>query len=402
MSRTSTLRLSRLGTAVEESATLRQAARVAALRAAGRRIYNFTVGEPDCDTPEPIRAAGHQAIDHGDTHYTASAGAPDLRAAVAAHYAARRGIPWQPAQTIVSTGAKQVLWSALAACVEPGDEVVLIAPYWTSYPAYVAMLGGVARVVRPPFARDFKACGDDLRAVLGPRTRALVFNNPVNPTGAVYTAEELRDLFEPLRDTDVVTISDEIYENLVFEGEHVSPVQVLPELQDRFVLVSGASKSFAMTGWRIGFGLGPAELVRAMISLQSHITGNACSISQRATLAALAMTPAELEPLRRRFLERRDACVRILRQLPQLHFVQPRGTFYVFLDVQAFLGAWDGGRRLAHVEALADHLLEAHGIAVVPGTAFDHDGGVRLSSTLPLDDLQRGLETLVQALAQRA
>ena len=402
MSGVRTLRLSRMGSAVQESATLRHAARVAALRAAGRHVYNLTVGEPDCDTPEDVRVAAHRAIDSGHTHYTASAGSPELRHAVAAYYSARRGVSWRPTQAIVSTGAKQVLWSALAACIEPGDEVVLLSPYWTSYPAYVAMLGGVPRVLRPPYERDFKACGDDLRAVLGPRTRALVFNSPVNPTGAVYSAEELHDLFEPLRDTDVLVISDEIYENMVFEGEHLSPVQVLPELQDRFVLVSGASKSFAMTGWRIGFGLGPEPLVRAMIQLQSHITGNPNSVSQQATLAALALPPATLEPLRQHFRSRRDLCLQILAQLPQLRFVRPQGTFYVFLDIEPFLGVWEGGTSLTGSEELAEYLLETHGIAVVPGTAFDHAGGIRLSSTLPLQDLREGLELLVQALRDRA
>jgi aspartate aminotransferase len=388
--------------AVQESATLRQAARVTELRAAGRAVFNFTVGEPDLDTPQIIREAAHRAIDEGHTHYTASAGTSELRKAVASFYSQRRGLEWKPSQTIVSTGAKQVLWSALAACIEPGDEVVLLAPYWTSYPAYVAMLGGVPRILRPPFARDFKATGDELRAVLGPRTRALVFNNPVNPTGAVYSADELRDLFEPLRHTDVVVISDEIYENLVFEGDVVSPVQVYPELQDRFVLVSGASKSFAMTGWRIGFGLGPQELIGAMISLQSHITGNANAISQRATLAALAMSVDDLEPLRQHFRQRRDRGLEILSQLPELRFVRPQGTFYVFLDVTPFFGPWKQVHSISGSDALAEHLLERHGLAVVPGSAFDYDGGIRLSFTLPLEALERGLAILLEALRRRS
>jgi aspartate aminotransferase len=391
-----------MGTAVQESATLRQAARVTELRAAGRQVFNFTVGEPDLDTPESIRKAAHRAIDEGHTHYTASAGTAELRQAVAAYYSKRRGVSWKPSQTVVSNGAKQVLWSALAACIEPGDEVILLAPYWTSYPAYVAMLGGVPRVVRPPFARDFKATGDELRAVLGPRTRALVFNNPVNPTGAVYSAEELRDLFEPLQDTDVVVISDEIYENLVFEDEVFSPVQIYPELHDRFVLVSGASKSFAMTGWRIGFGLGPPELIRSMISLQSHITGNASSISQRATLAALSLGPAELEPMLRHFRQRRDRGLEILSSLPELRFVRPQGTFYVFLDVAPFFGSWKEGNSIQGSDALAEHLLERYGLAVVPGSAFDHDEGIRLSFTLPLDSLEQGLGLLIEALRQRS
>lgn len=402
MSRAGSLHLSRMGSVVQESATLRQAARVTELRAAGRRVYNFTVGEPDLETPEVIRAAAHRAIDEGHTHYTASAGTLDLRQAVAASYSRRRGLEWAPSQTLVSTGAKQVLWSALAACIEPGDEVVLLAPYWTSYPAYVSMLGGIPRVLRPPLERDFKATGEELRGVLGPRTRALVFNNPVNPTGAVYRAEELRDLFEPLRGTDVVVISDEIYENLVFEGEMFSPVQVFPELQDRFVLVSGASKSFAMTGWRIGFGLGPPELIRAMISLQSHITGNANAISQRATLAALAMGPNELEPMREHFRRRRDRGLEILSRLPELRFVRPQGTFYVFMNVEPFFGTWKDGQVVAGSDDLAEILLERHGLAVVPGSAFDYDGGIRLSFTLPLEALEQGLGLLLEALRQRA
>ena len=218
MTRAAALRLSRMGTAVEESATLRQATRVAELRAAGRQIFNFTVGEPDTPTPAPVREAAHRAIDAGHTRYTPSGGTTELRAAVAAHYTRRHGLPWRASQALVSAGAKQVIWNALAATVEPGDEVVLIAPYWTSYIAYVRMLGGVPLVVRPPAERDYKACGDDLRAVLGPRTRVVLFNDPVNPTGAVYGENELLDLFEPLRDADVLVVSDEIYERLVFEG----------------------------------------------------------------------------------------------------------------------------------------------------------------------------------------
>ena len=402
MGRTTTLRLSRMGTAVQESATLRQAARVAELRATGREVFNFTVGEPDADTPLPVREAAHQAIDAGHTRYTASGGTSELRQKLAEVYADRHGLPWRPAQAIVSAGAKQVIWNALASAIEPGDEVVLIAPYWTSYPAYVHMLGGVPRVLRPPFARDYKACGDELRAVLGPRTRAILFNNPVNPTGAVYTEAELLDLFEPLRDADVLVVSDEIYERLVFEGEHLSPVQVYPELQDRFVFVSGASKSFAMTGWRIGFGLGPEPLVRAMISLQSHVTGNPNSVAQRATLAALALPETELEGMRRTLQERRDLCLELLRPLAELEFVRPRGTFYFLLDVQPFFGTWRDGTRITTSVALADYLLEKHGVAVVPGTAFDHAGGVRLSCTLPLPQMRRGVQILVDALRQRA
>ncbi len=402
MTHATSFRLSRMGTAVRESATLRQNARVAELRAQGRQVVNFTVGEPDCDTLPAVRAAGHQAIDAGHTRYTATAGTPELRAEVARFYTARHGIAWQPSQVIVGAGVKQVLWTALAALIEPGDEVVLIAPYWVSYAAYLQMLGGVARVIRPGSEHDYKARGDDLRAVLGPKTRAILFNTPVNPTGAVYTRDELRDLLAPLCEHDAVLITDEIYENMVFGVPHVSPVQVYPELADRTLVTSGASKSYAMTGWRIGYGLGPEPLVQSMTSLQSHMTGNPCSISQRAALAALRLPAAEIAAIPDLFRRRRDICLEILQQAPEIRFPSPQGAFYFFLDVRPFYGEWAGGRRIDNSVALADHLLDAHGIAVVPGVAFDNDAGIRLSYTLPDADLRRGLELLVRVLRDRA
>ncbi len=325
----------------------------------------------------------------------------DLREAVAGHYAPRHGIPWRAGNAIVSAGVKQTLWVALASLVEPGDEVVLIAPYWVSYAAIVQMLGAVPRVVRPPASRDYKATGDDLRAVLGPRTRVVMFNTPVNPTGAIYSRDEIRDLFAPLLDRDVVVLSDEIYERMVYDALHVSPLVVYPQLADRFLVATGASKSYAMTGWRIGFGLGPEPLVQAMTRVQSHATGNANSVAQRAALAALQLDDAALGPMQNLFRGRRDACLQVLSQAPEITFPHPMGAFYFFLDVQPFLGAWQGGRRIESSSQLADHLLDTHGVAVVPGYAFDNDAGIRLSYTLPEDELRRGLELLVGALRER-
>ncbi len=402
MAETAGLRLSRMGSAVEESATLRQSTRVAQARARGVSVWNFTVGEPDVEAATAIREAAHRAIDEGHTHYTPTAGAFDVREAVAAYYSRQHGMTWSASEAMVSAGAKQVIWNALASIVDPGDEVILIAPYWTSYAAYVRLLGGVPRIIRPPFERDFKARGDDVRGALTAKTRAMLFNSPVNPTGAVYSEDEIRDLFEPLLDRDVVVVSDEIYERLVFEGEHRSPLQVYPQLRDRFVIATGASKSFAMTGWRIGFALGPEPLLRAMINLQSHMTGNPNSVAQRAVLAALSLTDADLEPMREQFRQRRDASMRILQSLPELRCTTPRGTFYVFVDVRNFFGAWSGGRRIDGSDELARHLLEQHRVAVVSGTAFDHADGVRVSFTLPLDQLEEGLEVFVAALRDRA
>jgi aspartate aminotransferase len=402
MIRATSLRLSRMGSAVRESATLRQAARVGELRARGRTILNLTVGEPDCDMPEPVRRAAHHAIDAGHTRYTPSAGTPELRRAVAETYAPRHGLDWTASNVIVSAGVKQVLWTALAALIEPGDEVVLFAPYWVSYAAYVHLLGGVPRVVRTAPEADFKATGAELRAVLGPRTRAVLFNTPTNPTGAVYSRDELSDLFAPLLEHDAALLSDEIYEHMVYEAEHVSPLQVYPQLADRSLVVSGASKSYAMTGWRIGWGLGPEALVEAMTCLQSHMTGNPNSVAQRAALEALQIPAAGLQPMRDLFRRRRDVCLEVLQQIPELRFPFPHGAFYFFPHVQPFFGDWQGGRRLDSSAAVAEHLLETHGVAVVPGSAFDNDACIRLSYTLPEAELRDALGILVRALSERA
>ena len=394
-------RLSRMGASVRESATLRQNALVAELRAAGRTVFNFTVGEPDCDSPQVVRAAGHAALDSGQTHYTPTAGIGELRAQIAATYAPRHGLAWQPSQVIVSAGVKQVLWTALAAVLDPGDEVVMIAPYWVSYAAYVRMLGGVPRVVRPPSGREYKATADELGAAIGPRTRVVLFNTPVNPTGAVYSADELRALLAPLRHSSAILLTDEIYEDMVYDTEHVSPVRVLPELADRTLVASGASKSFAMTGWRIGYGLGPEPLIRAMTNLQSHQTGNPCSISQHGALAALRAAKSEVAHIPALFRTRRDVCLEILQRYPEIRFPIPHGAFYFFIDVQPFFGPWHGGKQIETSEQLADHLLQEYGLAVVPGSAFDNDGGIRVSYTLPEADLRLGLERLARTLVQR-
>jgi aspartate/methionine/tyrosine aminotransferase len=199
-----------------------------------------------------------------------------------------------------------------------------------------------------------------------------------------------------------VLVTDEIYENMTYGATHVSPVQALPELRERTLVTSGASKSYAMTGWRIGYGLGPQPLVQAMTSLQSHMTGNPSSVSQRAALAALSAPPAELAAIAALFARRREICLEILRRAPAIHFPEPHGAFYFFLDVRPFYGEWRGGRRIDNSTALAEHLLEAHGLAVVPGAAFDHDGGMRISYTMPDDELRAGLTRLVQVLGERA
>jgi len=393
--------LSRMGQAVEESATLRMAARVAELRAGGRSVCNLTVGEPDCPTPAPIVEAALRAMRDGHTHYTASGGMPILRQQLAQTYSHRLGMEFAAAEAMVSNGAKQVLWNALATVIEPGDEVVVLSPCWTSYPAYVQLLGGVVRRVSATAENGFRVRPEDLQAALGPQTRAILFNTPVNPTGVVYSEQELRELFAPVVRHDCLVLSDEIYENLVFDSEHVSPLQVYPELRERFVLATGASKSFAMTGWRMGFALGPPHLIQAMIRLQSHMTGNPNTIAQYATLEALRLPSTVVDELRDRFRRRRDAAMEILSTLPELHFPRPGGAFYFFLDIAPFLGTWQGGIEIPDAQALAEHLLEAHAVATVPGSAFDHPTGLRLSTTLPEADLRVGYTTLVQALRER-
>lgn len=385
--------------AVGMSATLVIDERAKALAAAGRRIYNFGAGQPDFPTPEVAAAAGIAAIRGGKTQYTASSGTQGLRRSIADKLLRENGISVAPEQVLVSAGAKQSLYMVLAAVLDEGDEVLIPAPCWVSYAEQVKLLGGVARLISCDEATGFKLSAPALASAIGPRTRCLLLNTPTNPTGAVYTEAELRALCRLVVERNLLLVTDEIYEKIVYDGaRHVSAAALDPEVAARTVTVNGVSKAFSMTGWRVGYAAGPAEWIDAAGALQSHMTGNTCSISQEATVAALAGAEVDVAEMTRIFGERRARVLALLAGARELRVVPPMGTFYVYPDASAYFGRVAGGKRIEDALDLAAWLLDEAGVAVVPGPAFGSDRHIRLSFATSLEVIEAGLTEMVRAL----
>jgi aspartate aminotransferase len=394
------LTLSKVAAAVQPSATLAAAAKAKQMKAEGLPILDFSLGEPDFPTPEHICAAAVQAMKAGHTHYTPAAGIPELRAAIARRYQKMFGIRYAPEQVIVSNGAKHSLYTALAATVGPGDEVIIPTPYWVSYSDIVEITG--ARPVLVPTTREagFKMSPGQLRAAVTPRSKMLMINSPSNPTGTVYTRQELEALADVVLQTNVGVLSDEIYEQLVYGSARATCFATLrPELAERTITISGASKSYAMTGWRMGWSLGPAAVIKAMANLQSHQTGNPCSISQYAILAALDGDQTCVETMRREFEVRRGLVCGRLAKIPGIRLNVPDGAFYAFFDVSAHFGRPIGGKTVRDSAAFCAAALEAAHVNVVPGSAFGAEGYVRLSFAASRENLEAGLERLERWLS---
>ncbi len=388
-------RLGWLADVLGDSPTLKLSGQAQAMLARGEPVINLTVGEPDFPTPLPIRQAAHAALDEGHIGYTPSAGMPVLRERIAAEYSRRLGMTVGPDEVIVSNGAKQVLFNALSMLLNQGDEVAVPVPYWVTYPAQIAALR--ARVLPVvPSGQDWKITAEDLERAGAGRARALILNSPSNPTGAVYTREELADLAEFCRKTSFFILTDEIYEDLVYTDEgHVSLLTVAPDLRHRIVLISGLSKSYAMTGWRVGYGIADPRTIGAMNRLQSHSTSNVCKIAQQAALVAFDCRD-ELAAMKAAFRRRRDTLVDALRDVPGIRFTVPDGAFYLFVDCREIIGTErqvDGGWRLA------EYLLEREKLAVVPGEPFGAPHHLRLSYALDETTLQDAALRLRRALA---
>ncbi|MNM65454.1 Aspartate aminotransferase [compost metagenome] len=371
--------------AAKPSATYKIIDRVAARRAEGARIISLCAGEPDFDTPEHIRAAAIGAIDNGHTRYTQVAGLRALREAIARKYQRENGldVSWQ--DTLVCSGGKQVIFNALAATLNEGDEVVIPAPYWVSYPEMVQLCGGESRIVACGAESGFKLTPQALDEAIGPNTRWLILNSPSNPTGAVYEREELKALAEVLlAHPQVLILADDIYEHLVFDGrDFLTLAQVEPHLADRTLTMNGVSKAYAMTGWRIGFATGPRWLLEAMEKLQGQQTSGACSISQHAAIAALDGPKDFIALSQAVFQRRRDFMVDLLNQAPGISCESPGGAFYAFADCTGLIGKRSpGGRDLVDDEAVALALLEEANVAVVHGSAFGLPGYLRIAYAL--------------------
>ncbi|MDH4567060.1 pyridoxal phosphate-dependent aminotransferase [Pseudomonas sp. BN414] len=389
--------LNRRVAAAQPSATYRIIDRVAARRAEGAAIISLCAGEPDFDTPAHIRQAAVAAIEAGHTRYTQVAGLRALREAVAAKYRDENGLAVGWEDTLVCSGGKQVIYNALAATLNEGDEVIIPAPYWVSYPEMVQLYGGRSRIVTCGVDSGFKLTPKALQAAINEDTRWLILNSPSNPTGAVYSREELRALADVLLDhPQVLILSDDIYEHLIFDGAAFHTLaQVEPRLAERTLTMNGVSKAYAMTGWRIGFASGPRWLLDAMEKLQGQQTSGACSISQHAAVAALRGPKDFIRESREVFQRRRDFMVAMLNETPGLHCDRPAGAFYAFADCSALVGkVSQGGRGLFSDEDVAHALLDEANVAVVPGSAFGLAGYIRIAYALDDASLKQACEAI--------
>ena len=367
---------------VKPSPTIAVTTKAMQLKAEGKDVIGLGAGEPDFDTPQNIKDAAVRAIAAGKTKYTAVDGIPELKAAICAKFLRENGLTYTPAQVTVGTGGKQTLYNALMATCNPGDEVIIPAPYWVSYPDMVLLAGGTPVPVVAGIETDFKLTPAQLEAAITPRTKWFIFNSPSNPTGAGYTRAELRALCDVLlRHPQVWIMSDDMYEHLVFgDFEFTTPAQIEPALYDRTLTCNGVSKSYAMTGWRIGYAAGPVALIKAMGTIQSQSTSNPCSVSQYAALEALTGPQDFLATNRKVFERRRDLVVSMLNAAKGVKCPNPEGAFYVYPDISGCIGkATPSGTRITNDEVFATALLEETGVAVVFGAAFGLSPNFRVS-----------------------
>lgn len=372
-------------TNLQESATIAISTLATTLKAQGRDILSFSAGEPDFDTPEPIKLAAKAALDEGFTKYTQVAGIPELKQAIANKLERENGLCYEPKQILVSNGAKQSLFNVFQALIDTGDEVIIPSPYWVTYPELVAYSGGSNVFIETNEQNGFKITAKSLRQAITPRTKALVLTTPSNPTGMVYTKQELESIAQVLQGSDIVVIADEMYEKLLYDGEFVSVGSISQDMFERTITINGLSKSVAMTGWRMGYcACADTTLIKLMTNLQSQCTSNINSITQKASIIALeGGVDTQIEAMRQAFLARRDLAVSSINAIQGLHTLSPQGAFYLFISI----GNACGGDSMAFCK----QLLEQEGIALVPGSAFGADGFVRLSFACSTEQITAGI-----------
>lgn len=383
------------------SITLSITAKARSMKADGIDVVGYGAGEPDFDTPEQIKKAAIEAIESGMTKYTPSIGTPALREEICKKFKKDNGLDYEPTQIIVAPGAKFNLFSIISTLVNPGDEVIIPAPYWVSYPEMVSFAGGKSVIIDTASA-DFKLTADALKAAITDKTKVVLMNYPSNPTGWSYTQDELKALANVIVENDLIVVSDEIYEKLVYDGvKHVSIASFSQEIKDRTIIVNGVSKAYAMTGWRIGYAAGPLDIMKKVKMIHDHSTSNPCSIAQAAALAAIKLDndddpefTAVMDKMLTAFAERRDAMVERTNQIEGLSCKKPQGAFYCFIDVSSAYGKAFDGKKIEGSLDFCDALLSAESVAVVPGVAFGSDNYVRLSYAMAKEDLLRGLDRI--------
>ncbi len=387
---------------IKPSLTLEITAKAKKMKSEGISVIGFGAGEPDFNTPDYINAAAKKAIDIGFTKYTPASGMPELKKAICEKFLNENGLEYQPSQIVVSSGAKSSLYHAICAIVNNGDEVILPSPYWLTYPELVALAGGETVYVRCERENGYKMTAEQLEKAITPKTKCVIINSPNNPTGAVYSEEELRKIASVVEKHGLYVISDEIYEKLVYGGEkHYSIACVSDYMKNHTVVINGVSKSFAMTGWRIGYFAAPNDIAQAASSMQSHTASNPCSISQYASVEALTSEKSIdfIASMQKTFDERRRYMVKTLCAMQNVICIEPKGAFYVFADVSACYGKSYKGTIISGSLSFAECALDK-GVAVVPGVAFGDDDCIRLSYAVSMDDIKEGLIRLEEFIKE--
>ena len=384
---------------IKASTTLAIDSKFKAMKAEGLDVVGFGAGEPDFDTPDYIKKAAIEAINAGKTRYTPAAGTMEVRKAVAEKFSRENGLSYEPTQIVVSNGAKHSLVNAFMAILNPSDEVIIPAPFWVSYPEMVKLADGVPVVVASTEEDDFKVTVAALEKALTPKTRALVLNSPSNPTGMVYTEEELKAIADFAVKNDIYVISDEIYEHLIYEGKHVSIASFGEDIKNRTIIINGVSKTYAMTGWRIGFAAAAPEIAKIMANVQSHASSNPNSIAQAATVAALSGGKEEIEMMKKAFVERRNYMVDRINSIDGVSCKKPNGAFYVLMNISKIKGKTIAGKVINTSDDFAELFLQEAKVAVVPCSGFGNDDFVRWSYAVSMDTIKEGLDRLEKFLA---
>jgi aspartate aminotransferase len=384
---------------MSESQTVALNSTLARLRREGKDVVALGAGEPDFDTPGHIKEAGIAAIEQGYTKYTPAEGSVELREAISQWLLEEYKVQYKTQEIVVTCGAKYAVFQAVLAVCDPGDELPLPKPYWVSYPEMIQLDDAVMRPIDPADRNHLNITPEELERAITPKTRLLILNSPSNPSGAVYSPEELAGLVRVIQKSGIYVLADEIYDKIVFTREGFASMTQFPEIRDQLLLVNGVSKSYAMTGWRIGYLAAPEAIAQAVKKYQGHTTSNPTSISQKAAVAAMTGPKDFIADMHKAFLARRDYVHRRLTTIPHLPCLLPEGAFYAFPDVSFYYGREKNGQRISDSTSLCQYLLETHGVAIVPGIAFGMDTHVRLSFATSMAELERALDRIEQGLS---
>ena len=389
------MKLSKKAERIQQSVTLAITAKAKEMKANNIDVISFGAGEPDFNTPNNIIEAAIVAMKDGNTKYTATSGILSLREAICKKFKEDNGLVYTPSQIVVSTGAKQSLANIFLALINDGDEVIIPKPYWVSYPELVSLAGGVPVYCNSSIENEYKYNKDNIEVLINDRTKAIVLNSPNNPTGVVYSKEELIEIAEIAKKYDLLIISDEIYEKLIYDEEkHISIASISKDAYDRTIVINGLSKSYAMTGWRLGYTACSEKIAKLMTNLQSHMTSNTCSITQYAAVEALTGPQEQIKVMVSEFEKRRDYMVETLSQMKNISIIKPKGAFYVMVNIEKFIGKDFNGKKVTDSVSFASVLLEEEKVAVIPGAAFGLENYIRLSYATSMENIKEGLERI--------